>query len=268
MIPFRESKLTRLFQGFFCGKGRASMIVNVNMCASMFDETFHVMKFSAIAKKVRNSWLYIIYWLLRLHLSPDTLSENLIIHYNLPFFCVSGNHQGIEASGFTSTKEGARVGSDTPLQTSKALRAVGQWSACHASPSRWRSNSGGGRRGGRKRSHHGGAWCLSAGVRKTCARPYLWRGMVAFFWLVEYPAVFNIPYFSVLIATYGPGQGSPRKIDWRETQDADIRIEDTRRSVSRDGRTAGLHWESVRVRPSHMNHIYVTYREQRCVPYV
>ncbi|KAL9968581.1 hypothetical protein ACROYT_G020690 [Oculina patagonica] len=52
IIPFRESKLTRLFQGFFCGKGRASMIVNVNMCASMFDETFHVMKFSAIAKKV------------------------------------------------------------------------------------------------------------------------------------------------------------------------------------------------------------------------
>ena len=53
IIPFRESKLTRLFQGFFCGRGRASMVVNVNMCASMFDETFHVMKFSAIAKKVR-----------------------------------------------------------------------------------------------------------------------------------------------------------------------------------------------------------------------
>jgi len=53
IIPFRESKLTRLFQGFFCGKGRACMIVNVNMCASMFDETFHVMKFSAIAKKVK-----------------------------------------------------------------------------------------------------------------------------------------------------------------------------------------------------------------------
>ena len=31
------------------------MVVNVNMCASMFDETFHVMKFSAIAKKVRKS---------------------------------------------------------------------------------------------------------------------------------------------------------------------------------------------------------------------
>ena len=31
------------------------MIVNVNMCASAFDETFHVMKFSAIAKKVKKS---------------------------------------------------------------------------------------------------------------------------------------------------------------------------------------------------------------------
>ena len=32
------------------------MIVNVNMCASAFDETFHVMKFSAIAKKVKKSY--------------------------------------------------------------------------------------------------------------------------------------------------------------------------------------------------------------------
>ncbi|XP_066536594.1 kinesin-like protein KIF20A isoform X2 [Hoplias malabaricus] len=51
-IPFRESKLTRLFQGFFCGRGRASMIVNINQCASTYDETLHVMKFSALAKEV------------------------------------------------------------------------------------------------------------------------------------------------------------------------------------------------------------------------
>ncbi|XP_071828189.1 uncharacterized protein [Apostichopus japonicus] len=52
VIPFRESKLTRLFQSFFLGKGIASMIVNVNQCASLFDETMHVLKFSAIAKQV------------------------------------------------------------------------------------------------------------------------------------------------------------------------------------------------------------------------
>ncbi|KAG7275810.1 hypothetical protein CRUP_038290 [Coryphaenoides rupestris] len=51
-IPFRESKLTKLFQAFFCGRGKASMIVNINQCASTYDETLHVMKFSAIAKQV------------------------------------------------------------------------------------------------------------------------------------------------------------------------------------------------------------------------
>ncbi|MEQ2209310.1 hypothetical protein XENOCAPTIV_028301 [Xenoophorus captivus] len=51
-IPFRESKLTKLFQAFFCGKGMASMIVNINQCASTYDETLHVMKFSAVAKQV------------------------------------------------------------------------------------------------------------------------------------------------------------------------------------------------------------------------
>ncbi|XP_034718641.1 kinesin-like protein KIF20A [Etheostoma cragini] len=51
-IPFRESKLTKLFQAVFCGKGSASMIVNINQCASTYDETLHVMKFSAVAKQV------------------------------------------------------------------------------------------------------------------------------------------------------------------------------------------------------------------------
>ncbi|XP_029698911.1 kinesin-like protein KIF20A [Takifugu rubripes] len=51
-IPFRESKLTKLFQAFFCGRGQASMIVNINQCAATYDETLHVMKFSAVAKQV------------------------------------------------------------------------------------------------------------------------------------------------------------------------------------------------------------------------
>ncbi|XP_023254337.1 kinesin-like protein KIF20A isoform X2 [Seriola lalandi dorsalis] len=51
-IPFRESKLTKLFQAVFLGKGRASMIVNINQCASTYDETLHVMKFSAVANQV------------------------------------------------------------------------------------------------------------------------------------------------------------------------------------------------------------------------
>ena len=52
IVPFRETKLTRLFQGFFLGKGKAAMIVNTSQCASVFDETYNVLKFSAIAKQV------------------------------------------------------------------------------------------------------------------------------------------------------------------------------------------------------------------------
>ncbi|XP_075825133.1 kinesin-like protein KIF20A [Microtus pennsylvanicus] len=52
LIPFRDSKLTRVFQGFFTGRGRSCMIVNVNPCASNYDETLHVAKFSALASQL------------------------------------------------------------------------------------------------------------------------------------------------------------------------------------------------------------------------
>lgn len=55
MVPFRDSKLTRVFQGFFTGRGRSCMIVNINQCASTYDETLYVAKFSAIASQVRNT---------------------------------------------------------------------------------------------------------------------------------------------------------------------------------------------------------------------
>ena len=34
------------------------MVVNVNQCASTYDETCHVMKFSAIAKQVKSDFPY------------------------------------------------------------------------------------------------------------------------------------------------------------------------------------------------------------------
>ncbi|CAK8688255.1 unnamed protein product [Clavelina lepadiformis] len=49
VVPYRDSRLTRLFQSFLMGYGRACMIVNVNKCSSVFDENFSVMKFTAIA---------------------------------------------------------------------------------------------------------------------------------------------------------------------------------------------------------------------------
>ncbi|NWZ65278.1 KI20B protein, partial [Acrocephalus arundinaceus] len=51
-IPFRESKLTHFLQGFFSGKGKVYMIVNISKCASVYEETLNVLKFSAIAQKV------------------------------------------------------------------------------------------------------------------------------------------------------------------------------------------------------------------------
>lgn len=60
IIPFRESKLTRLFQNYFVGKGgkgvrqgKITMFVNISNTASVFDETMHVLKFSALTSKVR-----------------------------------------------------------------------------------------------------------------------------------------------------------------------------------------------------------------------
>ena len=53
IVPFRESKLTRLFQSYFSGSGKVSMIVNVSQSPYLFDETLQVLKFSAIASKVQ-----------------------------------------------------------------------------------------------------------------------------------------------------------------------------------------------------------------------
>uniref|UniRef100_A0A7N6B6I5 Kinesin-like protein n=1 Tax=Anabas testudineus TaxID=64144 RepID=A0A7N6B6I5_ANATE len=52
VVPFRDSKLTRVLQGFFCGRGTSSMVVNINPCASIYDETLQALKFSAIATQV------------------------------------------------------------------------------------------------------------------------------------------------------------------------------------------------------------------------
>nr|XP_033782899.1 kinesin-like protein KIF20A isoform X2 [Geotrypetes seraphini] len=52
VVPFRDSKLTRIFQAFFTGHGRSCMIVNINQCASTYDETLHALKFSAIASQL------------------------------------------------------------------------------------------------------------------------------------------------------------------------------------------------------------------------
>lgn len=52
IVPFRDSKLTRLFQSYFTGLGKASMIVNISQSPYLFDESLQVLKFAAIASRV------------------------------------------------------------------------------------------------------------------------------------------------------------------------------------------------------------------------
>ncbi|XP_051960808.1 kinesin-like protein KIF20A [Xyrauchen texanus] len=52
VVPFRNSKLTRVLQSFFCGHGHSCMLVNINPCASTYDETLQALKFSAIATQL------------------------------------------------------------------------------------------------------------------------------------------------------------------------------------------------------------------------
>ncbi|KZC15173.1 Kinesin-like protein subito, partial [Dufourea novaeangliae] len=50
--PFRESKLTRLFQKALSGKEHIALIVNINPLPNLYIETQNVLNFSAIAKKI------------------------------------------------------------------------------------------------------------------------------------------------------------------------------------------------------------------------
>ncbi|XP_015600828.1 kinesin-like protein KIF20A isoform X1 [Cephus cinctus] len=50
--PFRESKLTRLFQKTLSGKEHLILIVNINPSPDLYIETQNVLNFSAIAKKI------------------------------------------------------------------------------------------------------------------------------------------------------------------------------------------------------------------------
>ena len=52
VVPYRESKLTRLFRSSFTGSGRCSLIVCISQDHNLFDESVHVCKFASIASNV------------------------------------------------------------------------------------------------------------------------------------------------------------------------------------------------------------------------
>lgn len=80
LVPFRESKLTQLFQNYFVGKGeeirrgKIAMFVNVSNNASVFDETFHVLKFSALTSKVGIICLFVCVSLSKLYVCMQSMA--------------------------------------------------------------------------------------------------------------------------------------------------------------------------------------------------
>uniref|UniRef100_A0A7S4G546 Kinesin motor domain-containing protein n=1 Tax=Eutreptiella gymnastica TaxID=73025 RepID=A0A7S4G546_9EUGL len=54
VVPYREAKITRLFQPTLSGNGKAVMIVNISPCRKDLDETVHALKYSSVAREVVN----------------------------------------------------------------------------------------------------------------------------------------------------------------------------------------------------------------------
>ena len=53
IVPFRESKLTMLFQEYFQGDQNIIMITNINPSRDDFEETIRVLSYACIAKEIR-----------------------------------------------------------------------------------------------------------------------------------------------------------------------------------------------------------------------
>ncbi|XP_077596546.1 kinesin-like protein KIF20A isoform X2 [Stigmatopora nigra] len=81
VVPFRDSKLTRVLQGFFCGRGISCMVVNINTCASVYDETLQALKFSAIASQLVHapSTKTRVAYILSLLREPATRNESTVL---------------------------------------------------------------------------------------------------------------------------------------------------------------------------------------------
>lgn len=52
VVPFRDSKITHLLQDYLQGYGRTVMLMTASGQSADFDETFHALKYAAIASAV------------------------------------------------------------------------------------------------------------------------------------------------------------------------------------------------------------------------
>jgi hypothetical protein len=55
IVPFRESKLTMLFQEYFSGDQNIIMITNINPRKEDFEETMRALNYSCIAKEIKKA---------------------------------------------------------------------------------------------------------------------------------------------------------------------------------------------------------------------
>lgn len=53
-IPFRDSKLTRILKESLGGNSKTVMIACVSSVAKFYEETLNTLKYSTIAKKIKN----------------------------------------------------------------------------------------------------------------------------------------------------------------------------------------------------------------------
>ncbi len=94
VVPFRDSKLTRVLQSFFCGHGRSCMLVNINPCSSTYDETLQALKFSAIATQVTPRHALSAYLFCRDVTVRFTKSD---LHYSAALICETETNMHIIA---------------------------------------------------------------------------------------------------------------------------------------------------------------------------
>ena len=55
IVPFRESKLTMLFQEYFTSDQNIIMITNINPRKEDFEETMRALNYSCIAKEIKKA---------------------------------------------------------------------------------------------------------------------------------------------------------------------------------------------------------------------
>ncbi|CAG0912413.1 unnamed protein product [Notodromas monacha] len=111
-VPFRESKITQLFKGFFAGKGQVRLVVCVNPSLLDFEENLQVLRFAEDAQDV------MIQKQNAVGFNPDDFKENAVKADNLaraedfpitvnlkaPIFADNGGRENLSVFSFNASE--------------------------------------------------------------------------------------------------------------------------------------------------------------------